>query len=205
MSLILNKKNIPYFVIAGLIIYILMIGKKETVTVEIPKKTGSVEINDPKPEKEVDTVYVDSTDYSKGFRVVEVENPVNEELLQKYNEAIKVNDSLKQLSLYKEAIKERNYTEKLEDSIQVITVKSEVVGTLRKQVISYETKPQTITFKTNRAKPVVYIGGFTNLPTIKDATPSFGLQIQIANKKRVLTGGIDNKKEIHIGYAIKLF
>jgi hypothetical protein len=205
MSLILNKKNIPYFVITGLIIYILMIGKKETVKVEIPKKTGSVEINDPKPEKEVDTVYVDSTDYSKGFRVVEVENPVNEELLQKYNEAIKANDSLKQLSLYKEAIKERNYTEKLEDSVQIITVKSEVVGTLKKQVISYETKPQTITFKTNRTKPVFYIGGFANLPTIQDATPSFGLQIQIANKKRVLTGGIDNKKQIHIGYAIKLF
>ena len=82
----INKKYIPYYIIAALLLYILMIGKKEVVEVVIPSKTGSVEISDPKPEKEVDTVYIDTTDQTKGFRLVEVENPLNQELLQKYEE-----------------------------------------------------------------------------------------------------------------------
>ena len=72
----INKKYIPYYIIAALLLYILMIGKKETVEVVIPSKTGSVEISDPKPEKEVDTVYIDTTDQTKGFRLVEVEKPI---------------------------------------------------------------------------------------------------------------------------------
>jgi len=208
LSTILNKKNIPYFVIAALVIYILMTGKSEVVEVKIPSKENSVKISDPEPEVRVDTIYKNVFIEGKKVvqkRVIEVENPVNKELLKKYEEAVKANDSIQQVKVFKDAIKERKYTERLEDSVQVITVKSEVIGKLKKQVISYETKPRVIKFKTNRTKPVVYIGGFANLPTIQDAKPSFGLQIQISSKKGVLTSGIDIQKKIHIGYAIKLF
>lgn len=202
---LINKKYVPYYIIAALLLYILMIGKKETVEIVIPSKTGSVEISNPKPEKEVDTVYIDTTDQTKGFRLVEVENPLNQELLQKYEEAVKANDSLQAVKVFKEAIKERKYTERLEDSVQVITVRSEVVGTLKRQSIAYKTKEQVIQVKTKRIRPSVYLGGFSNLPTIPEGLPTFGVQVQIANKKRIITFGIDNQKQIHVGLALKLF
>lgn len=204
---ILNKKSIPYFIIAALVIYILMIGRSEVV-VKIPSKENSVKIENPEPEIQVDTIYKNIFINGKEViqkRIVEVENPVNKELLQKYQEAVKANDSLRQVKIFKDAIKERKYTERLEDSIQVITVKSVVVGTLKNQSIAYKTKEQTLRIPVKRVRPTVYVGGFTNIPTIPDIAPTFGVQVQIANKKRVLTLGFDNQKQVHVGLAIKLF
>lgn len=208
LSTILNKKNIPYFVIAALVIYILMIGKSEVIEVKIPSKENSVKISGPEPEVRVDTIYKNVFVDGKKVvqkQVVEVENPVNKELLQKYEEAVRANDSLQQVKVFKDAIKERKYTERLEDSVQVITVKSEVIGTLKSQLIEYKTKEQVIEVKTKRMRPTVYVGGFSSLPTIPDASPTFGVQLQIANKKRVLTFGIDNQKTVQVGIALKLF
>lgn len=203
--ILLQKKYIPYYVILGLLIYIFMIGKKEKIEVVIPLKSGTVKILNPVSEVRVDTVFIDSTNKKKGFRVVEVENPKNKELEAAYKEALKNNDSLKQAALFYSSITERKYSERLEDSIQVVTVESEVIGTLKNQKISYKTKPQIISLGVKKEKPVVYIGGFVNLTNKEDLKRSAGVQVQVANKKRVLTIGFDNQKTILVGYSLKLF
>lgn len=207
MKFLLRKSLIPYYVIAALLLYLFMINGGEEVEVTVPAKKGSVEIKEPEPEPAIDTVYIDSTDKKKGFRIVEVENPLNKRLKAAYDKAVRENDSLKQRLLFYSVIKERNYTERLEDSVQVITVKSAVVGTLKNQSISYETKPQTIKFNTARTKPVLYAGGFTRVPLsiLETGQPSFGVQLQLVNKKRSFTLGLDNEKEVHFGYSLKLF
>lgn len=202
-----NIKHIPYYIIAALVVYILMIGTKEEVQVVIPSKSNSKEIKNPKAVNEVDTVYIDTSDKTKGFTIVEVESKPNEALKQAFLKARKENDSLKQVLLFLDAIKERTYIEKLEDSLQVVTVQSEVIGTLKSQLISYKTKPQTLTVKTERTKPVVYLGGFARTPieSFEFADPSFGINILIANKKNAFNIGVDNRKEVQLGYARKLF
>ena len=117
---------------------------------------------------------------------------------------MKANDSLQAVKVFKEAIKERKYTETLEDSVQVITVKSEVVGTLKRQFISYETKPQTVRFETGRDKPKVYVGTFLSVPTIENQRPAFGLNLQFTNKKQSLIIGYDTKKQVLVGLSVKL-
>lgn len=206
ISTILNKKTIPYLIIAGLLVYIFSM-EKEIIQVKIPSKENSVKIADPISEVRVDTIY--KTVFRDGKRkvvkeVVTVENPVNKDLLDKYEEAKKSNDSLLLDKIFREAITERLYTEKLVDSVQTITVKSEVIGTLKSQIISYKTNPQTITIKKWK-RASIYIGGFSYLPTIDGESISVGLQLQVVNKKRVLTFGFDNTKKVHVGIAFKLF
>lgn len=203
----IQLKYWPYYMIAALLLYIMMTGTSEPVEVQIPVKKGSVEVKNPVPEKVFDTVYIDTTDKKRGFRVIEVENPLNEELKAAYDAAVKENDSLKQQLLFYSAITERKYTERLEDSLQIITVKSDVVGTLKNQSISYQTKPQTVTVQPNRERPVLYVGGFTSFPVsaFEISQTRFGLQAQLSNQKNSFTLGIDNERNVQVGWAKKLF
>ena len=201
VSKILNKKNIPYFIIASLLIYIFMINSSENVEVVIPAKKNSKVITDPNPVILYDTIFSEGKERIVE-KLVEVKNPVNEELLQNYNKAV---DSLERLQIFKDAVTERKYVEFLSDSIITIEVESSVIGHLKKQDIRYETKPQKITFETGKIKAGVFIGGFTTLPLEEGRSPSIGGQIQLVNKKKVFSIGIDNKKAIHLGYSIKLF
>lgn len=207
ISLILNKKNIPYLIIAVLLVYVLMIREGEEGQIQIPIKENVFEVVDPKPEILFDTIYVKTEGVKEeGFKLVEKENPINKELLEKYEAAIKANDSLLQLNLYKKAITENTYKETFEDSVQKIEVTSLVVGTLKSQSVHYKTKPKTYTFKAKKIKPSVYIGGFVALPTKEEfAVQTYGVKIGIVNKKKLFSVGFDNKKNINLGLSIKLF
>lgn len=201
-SLKLNKTFYLVLVIIALIIYIISI-KKEQKEIIIPSVENTKIIENPVPVVKYDTIYKDRLKKIEVEKIVKVKNPINKELYSKYEQALKENDSLKQITLYKEAITERNYKEIFEDSIQVITVKSEVTGFLNKQTINYKTKERTIVIS-ERNKPSFYVGAFAYDFT---NNPSFGANLNLLNKKKtkIFTVGYDTKNRVHAGITLKLF
>ncbi len=191
-------------VIAGLLIYILMIGKSEEKEIVIPSQENTMSVENPVEELRVDTIYKDSIRRVEVLKIVKVENPVNEELLAKYEKAVFENDSLKQLNLYKEAVTERKYNETFEDSIQTISVESNVIGTLKSQVVNYKTKERTVKVQPDKLKPSVFVGGcFYGI----FEEPVFGANMNLLNKdkNKLFTIGYDTQKRVHFGVTIKLF
>lgn len=209
ISLILNRKNVPYLIIATLLIYIFLTSRSESVEVVIPSERSSIEVLEPTSVKRFDTIYRDRIVREEILKIVEVENPINKELLERYEKAIKEKDSAGQIELYMSAVKERKYLEKLEDSVQIITVESEVIGTLKRQVISYETKPRTVTLQPKRReRPHVYIGamvGREDMSTLGISSYYYGAEAQIVGSKKYFSVGYDSRKNIKIGIGIKLF
>lgn len=198
VSTILNKTTIPYIVIAGLVLYILMI-KPEVKTVVVPSSSGLKEVTKPVPEVRYDTIEIEGTTITK---IVEVENPYNEELLQRYNMAL---DSIHKLRIFKEAITQRIYTEHLEDSIIKITVKSNTTGTLDYQNISYKTKERTIQVNTGKIKPKLYLSGFGRSEISAEGNAAFGVKADLVNENTIITTGYDTRKNITVGIGFKLF
>jgi len=203
-SIKLNKSLIPYLVIAGLVIYILMIGRSEEKEIVIPSQENTMSVENPVEESRVDTIYKDSIRRVEVLKIVKVKNPVNKELLAKYEKAVSENDSLKQLQLYKEAITERRYNETFEDSVQTISVESNVIGTLKSQVVNYKTKERTVKVQSDKLKPSVFVGGFS-YGTFEE--PVFGANMNLLNKdkNKLFTIGYDTQKRVHFGVTIKLF
>lgn len=207
-SLKLNKEFVPYVVALALILYIISVHDcKEEVKIEVPEISNSKIIEAPVERIRIDTVYIDTGSVKNVIKLVPVENPINKELLAKYEAAMNDNDSLKQKALYLEAITERLYIETLEDSVQLITVESEVVGTLKQQTIKYKIKPKTYTIETERRKPSLYAGGFVSSPIETASAASVGAELLLLNKKqtKLFKVGYDTQKRLHFGVTFKLF
>lgn len=198
VSTILNKTTIPYIVIAGLVIYILMI-KPEVKTVVVPSYSGSKEVVKPVPVVRYDTIEVEG---KERIKIVEVENPYNEELLRRYNEAL---DSIEKLNMFKEAITQRTYTEHLEDSIIKITVNSNTTGTLDYQKVSYKTKERTIQVNTGKIKPKLYLSGFGRSEISAEGNAAFGVKADLVNENTIITAGYDSRTNLTVGIGFKLF
>lgn len=207
----MSYKNI-LFLIGGLILgflsSFLVYGEPEEVEVIIPSVQNEYKIENPVADVRVDTVY--RTVFEKGkaiekIELVSVVNPVNQKFMKKYNEALKENDSLKQLHIFKEAIRERKYTEVLEDSVQVITVKSDVIGTLKSQLIHYETKEQVLKIDVRKKTGSFFVGGFSKVPLMENEEVTFGLKLDLVEEKNIISAGFDNQKNVIIGYTLKLF
>lgn len=196
----LNKITIPYIVIVGLLIYIYSIDNDVKI-VEIQSKKNTKIVEKPIEVIRTDTVYL-----SNNSVVVErVENPINKALEQKYYKALNQRDSIEQLRLYKDAITERRYIEYLNDSVQDITVISEVVGRLKRQQISYKTKKVSLQIR-DRKKPLIFIGGFTSLSNNNVEGFSVGAKLNYLtpNKKKIIGIGFDSDKRIHLGITFKI-
>lgn len=177
------------------------------IEVEIQAHENDTIIDSPIPVGRIDTVYIDSGGVQMIQDIVEVENPVNAVLLAKYQEAVRQNDSLKQLNLYIAAVTEREYRETLSDSIQDITVLSKVTGTLTGQVISYRIKPRTIAVKVPKLKPSFYAGAYTYMPIGYREAPVVGFSVQMMNKNhnKIYTAGFDTQKRVMFGLTLNLF
>lgn len=200
MGKYLNKITIPYLVIGGLLIYIFSI-KKGVKIIEIPRKSNVKIIEKPVEVIRTDTVYLSNN----SVRIERVENPVNTELEEKYYRALNERDSLEQLRLYMNAITERKYIEHLSDSVQDITVISEVVGTLKSQEISYKTKPISIQVA-ERKKPGIYVGGFSSLKYGDFGRTAIGAKLNYLspNRKKIIGVGYDSEKRLHLGITFKI-
>ena len=145
-------------------------------------------------------------------------NPVNTDLLKKYN-TLKLKDSIVKDSMFIEAITERDYNESYEDSLVKIDIYTKVQGKLLKQAPKYEIKPYSIQIKDtttiNYNKPPtnkILVGLETGLPLtlftkkdVIDIKPVIKGSIYFQNKKtNVITAGFDTNKTIWAGYLIKL-
>jgi len=204
----MTKTNIILFLIIAILIayYIIIVNSKPEV-IDIPPEANSVVIREPVAEIRFDTIFKNDILEKEIVKIVKVENPINSELLSKYEQAVHDNDSLKQLNLFKDAITERFYNEIFEDSIQTITVDSKVVGVLKSQSISYVTKTRQLTLKPIKMKPSIFVGGFIYTPVANETASSFGVNLSFMNKtkKQHYTLGIDNRKNIYLGINLKLF
>lgn len=201
----LNKGIIYNVIIIILVIYIGHLRNKEDIVVEVPATENSFFVESPVEKVRFDSiVYRDSIHEVEVVKYIPVENPVNDTLLAKYEEAIKQNDSLKQLALYKDAITERIYEEKFEDSIQVITVESEVIGRLKRQFVHYETKPKVLTVRQPDPERIsLFAGGFAY--GIED--PVVGVKLNLLNKEKnkIFMVGYDTQKRVHFGVTFKVY
>lgn len=207
----MSNRNILFLIgglVLGFLFNFLIYGEPEEIEVIVPSVQNELKIENPVPDVRVDTIY--KTVFEKGKEIIKTEiigvaNPVNKNLMNKYREAIKENDSLKQLHIFKEAIRERKYTEVLEDSIQVITVKSDVIGTLKSQLIHYETKEQVLKIDVRKKTGSFFVGGFSKVPLMENEEVTFGVKLDLVKEKNIISAGFDNQKNIIIGYTLKLF
>ncbi len=191
-------------IIIVLVGYILLTPKKIiTKIIEVSSKEGERIIYKPVEVVKWDTVYKNKVIQS----VTKVKNPINVDLLKKYNEAKQANDSLKLDRLYREAITERTYKELLSDSTVDITVHSFVTGKLTYQKIEYKTKPQKIIIPAEKQRLKVYLGGYTNIGIEDYSTSSVGASLNVINKNqnKIYTFGYDTKGNATIGISFKIF
>jgi len=188
------QKYTPWFIIL-LLLVILFTRKEEVKIIEIPAKSGHFEHKAPESVVRYDTIQKDGT-------IVYKSNPVNQNLLLEYT---KLKDSTTRLEQYKEVIQEKTYKEIYRDSVQEIIITSQVIGTLKNQVVNYKIFPQTIEIKTKTPKYNVFLGTFITIPTTDNSTPSIGANIALKSPKTLYTLGYTNLKQIQAGIALKLF
>ncbi len=187
------KKYLPWFII--IVLTLLLVTKKtEIQTITIPAKEGSFDRPNPKPVVRLDTIIRDGK-----TEVVEIKNPVNQDLLNRYNG---LKDSIAKIDFVREVITERSYKEIFKDSTQTITVESEVIGTLVNQKVSYHIPAQQVEVKTKTQKYHLY-GGFS---TIIRPNPEPSINLHLTAPKTIYTLGYEPiNKGINVGIAFKLF
>lgn len=180
--------------IIGLGIYFIL--PKETETIEVPVQ---IEVPVPIVEKEFDTIFLPKPINNK---------PIIDSIY--YKEYLKLKDSIKKDSVFKDAIKIREYRPIVEDDTIRIEVYNKVRGTLLESQISYKTKPYKLKVDTILnipvpKKPELYLGGGVILPTDPNVKKSPSIEVGgiLVNKKhnksynitydpvnKVVTGGI---------------
>ena len=185
------KKYIPYIVIA-ILLAILVFRKQETVTITVPEKKGQFVVVEPEPVIEYDTIYK-----AGETKLVEVPNPINQELLEQYQS---LKDSVAKLDFVKEAITKRTYKETFRDSTQQITVESKVIGTLQSQKVDYTIFPQQIEVKTKRPQYSLYAGTYS----ILQPNTSIGAKLTLQAAKTNYTIGYDSNKNLMAGISFKI-
>lgn len=123
-------------------------------------------------------------------KIIIKENPVNEELLKQYK---RLQDTLKQLDMYRDAITIRSYKEVYKDDNIAIEVDSKAQGYLTNQNIKYSLKP--------KKKFSLYTGIETTITT----QPVYTGKLYLQSEKMIYSVGYNNEKVLSAGIAIKLF
>ena len=130
-----------HIVLSLLIVFLLIAGKEikakviiKDKIVEIPGKQGEIE-------------------YKDNFIPYPVENPVNSDLLEKYNN---LKNEFEKEKLYKEAITVNEYNEIYEDSTVKIDIYSKVQGKLLKQAPKYFIKPYPLIIRDTITQTIIY-------------------------------------------------
>jgi hypothetical protein len=185
------KHILPYILLAVLMFFLIKGNDRTKTIVEVPSKENDYVVEDPKPVIKYDTIFKDS--------IVKVKNPVNQELLKKYEDA---QSEIERLSIYKGAITERTYKEVYKDNYQDITVTSEVIGELTRQELSYKTKEQVI--EVEDPSEGLYLGAGVQFNHTRLSIPNPEVNISYLKNKQMYTLGI-NQKEIRINYKLKIF
>lgn len=185
------------WLICAFLVVLLYLAEPERETIVIPPRVNTKVITTPSPIVRKDTLVLSGGK----MEIVTRRNPVDSLLLARYRQA---QDSLQKLQMYKEAITVRDYVEKLEDSVQTITVESRVTGTLNRQSISYKTKPMIIERESRKLKSFG-VGSFALLPTQPNQTLTLGIKADVELEKITGSVGMDMDKRMFLGISLKLF
>lgn len=118
-------------------------GKVETQVeyIKVPVKEGSFVDYKPTPIDLPNYIFINGKD------TIELENPVNKDLEQKYLQAQKDKDSLKMKLLYFEAIQTRKYRKTFEDKNITVNIFAATTGTLDTLSVYYKTKEDSVKIK----------------------------------------------------------
>lgn len=196
------KNLIPYIIIAVLAILLWQkscTGKVETVVITVPEKHGSFpEVVNPEP-LVIDRPY---EIIKWKTETIEVQNPVNRELIIAYQLAT---DSLQRLKLYAEAIGEQDYHIPYEDSL----IKTDSYIKAQGKVLSfnqdYTIKEQKIPYKPKETA-LRLLGGIEVGNTLQLNDFSAKANIMLQNRKgNILSAGYDTNERIWIGYNFSIF
>lgn len=189
------RKTIPYIVIAVLLA-ILIFRDTEPQIITIPAKKGSFEQADPEPIVRYDTIYK-----AGETKIVERPNPINQELLNQYNN---LKDSIEKQNFVEDALTERTYKETYKDSTQQITVTTEVIGSMKSQKVDYTVFEQQAEISTNKSRLRMDMGVFTSIPTNGTTAPSIGARLNLITQKRTYSIGFDNQHNITAGITLQI-
>lgn len=189
---------IPYIVIALLLAIIWFQGcEREVIEIEVPGKDGRFDtIREvkyiPYPEPVPDIRWKDSI-------IPAPPNPVNLELIEKYQEAT---DSIVRLNMFINAIQERQFAQTFEDEYLRATASGLVRGELLGLSLDYTIKPRTIEAPQTRFRVLggFSIGNNTELSGFRWKA-SMGLQNAQGNIFRL---GYGSGETIWMGYEASL-
>jgi len=128
-----------------------------------------------------------------------------------YYKYLKEKDSVKQLSIFIDAIKVRDTTITLANNDTIkIDVWTKTRGKLVAQAANYTIKSRTIIVPVELPKASlmkVYGGLYATLPRSVELTPSIGIKLDLvsARTRSVISVGIDNRSTVVVGLSKKLF
>lgn len=170
------------------------ITKNDSVIITKPK-SGSFDYYKPKEIFKTKYSYITT----KGD-TIELENPINKELEQKYLSALSENEKLK---LYLKAIQKRTYNDTLENKHLKFSYTALTTGTLDSIKFDYIIKSDTIKIKQPIFRLLAGPSLEFNYLTMK---PSIGINVGFQNKKgNIFTGGFNSSQQITIGYYHNLW
>ena len=202
------KNGIPYIIIAALLVVIFWQNScepkpKEPRVVVVPEQSGTF-----KPKEPVQT----PAEFPKGEpktiikwkeKTIEIENPVNLELLERY---VKSKDSIARLKVMIEAITERAFNEAFEDSLVKITIKGSVYGKIKEFKPDYTIKEQKIELEREKEVAFRLMGGFEFGNTLQFDSFMVKGNVGFQNKKgNIFTASFDTEQRIWVGYNFSVF
>lgn len=198
----LNNRLVIILSIAVVVLLYMYFAHPNIKEVKVPV---TVEVPVPVIEQHFDTIYK-----PKPIYILKSVSALDSTYYNKYTE---LKDSIQKDSLFKDAITIREYKTKFEDDTLTIDVYSKVRGTLLENQASYKTKPRTIKHDTTIYVPVptraqLYGGFELTMPTANYQTlgnqPQIEAKLHLKTKKdRLWSVGINNQKQVSIGYAWK--
>jgi hypothetical protein len=198
----LIKKYFWQILVVGLVILLFL---QRSCQEDIIKNDPNVIITEPKIGgfDYYKPVEIDKTNYlfiTKDGDTIEIENPVNKELEQKYLNTLSENEKLK---LYLEAIQKRTYVDTLENKHIKFSYIALTTGTLDSIKFDYEVKSDTLKIK----QPVFnLLGGLSLQSNINTLKTYPGLNIGFQNKKKdILLFEYNTNKDISVIYIKNIF
>lgn len=201
----INKKNIPYLIIAVLLVIIWLQNScepnVETVEVKVPAVEGTF-----KPQKPIhDTIKIKQTVVKWKEIPIEIENPINLQLFESYTKEI---DSLKRFLIFLEAIEIKKFSKDFEDEFLKVTANGTVQGEVQTIGFDYTIKERKVEAEVPSSKQTVFrlLGGVEMGNTKQFDSFVMKANLEFENKKgNSFTTGFDTEQRIWLGYKFKIF
>jgi hypothetical protein len=201
----INTKTIPYFIIAILVLIIWLQNSCEsnvqTVEVEVPAVEGTF-----KPEKPIhDTIKIPKEILKWKEVKVEIENPINMEIFERY---AKAKDSMERMTILLKAIEIKEFSKDFEDEFLKVKASGTVQGEVQDIGFKYTIKERTVEAEVEKEEPYSFrlLGSFEAGNTLQLDSFVTKANLEFENKKgNSFMTGFDTEKRIWLGYKFTIF